>query len=71
LLLHASVENDLGRIRYVFLAILVLAVLQALAAFRFATVDNGGLRYAAAYGLALLAVGALGVSGLAVARQHG
>ncbi len=70
LLLHASVENDLRRTRYVFLALLVLGVLQALAACRFATVDSSGLRYGAAYGLALLAVSALGAWGLVVARRH-
>ncbi len=69
-MLHASFENDLGRTRYVFTALLVLGVLQAVAAYRFATVDNGSLPHGAAYVLALVAVGMLGAWGhIAAARR--
>ena len=62
-MLHASIENDLARTRYVFTALLVLGALQALGAYRFATVDDGSIRHGAAYVLALVAVGVLGTWG--------
>ncbi len=61
-MLHAAVENDLPRTRYVFAALATLAVLQALAAFRFGLPIIG--RTPAAFYLATLAaLGAVGTWG--------
>lgn len=68
LILHAGLENDLARTRYVFTALLVLAILQGLAVYRFAA--GASLHHAAAYGVALFALGTLGAWGRFAAGRH-